>query len=51
MTDEKQDTKRKPDFTGRDGIAVWNGMDKNNNPFLTIKVLGLYFNVFKNKSA
>jgi|25BtaG_2_1085352.scaffolds.fasta_scaffold20183_1 hypothetical protein len=43
--------KRKPDFTGNDGIAAWEGTDKNGKPFLTIKVLGRYFNIFKREDG
>jgi len=28
-----------PDYSG-DGIAIWNAKDKNNKPYLKIKVLG-----------
>lgn len=30
---------RKPEYSG-DGIAVWVNQDKNNNPYLTIKIIG-----------
>ena len=29
----------KPSYSG-DGLAIWNALDKNNKPFLKIKVLG-----------
>jgi hypothetical protein len=30
---------RSPDFSG-EGVAVWTNIDKNNNPYLSIKLVG-----------
>jgi len=49
MAQENKSEKVKPDFIGYDGFAVWKGIDKNGNEFLSIKCLGKYFNVFPNK--
>jgi hypothetical protein len=49
MDQENKPEKVKPDFVGNDGFAIWKGIDKNDNEFLSIKFLGKYFIVFPNK--
>ena len=50
MTDYKPNQPpRQPDFKG-DGIAVWINRDKNNNQYLSVKLLGsINLAAFKNK--
>jgi hypothetical protein len=43
---ETENKGRAPDFSG-DGVAVWVNVDKNNNKYLSVKVLGHYVNCFK----
>ena len=50
MFNEKKETNsgRMPDFSSRDGVAVWTNQDKNGKPYLTIKIalLGISVNAF-----
>jgi len=39
---------RQPDYTGNISAAAWVKEDKNGNPFITISVGGVVFNLFKN---
>ena len=45
MTEE---SKEKPDFTGKLEVAAWINKDKNGKTFLSIKI-GNYANLFKNE--
>lgn len=39
MTDEKKATGTPPKYKS-DGVAVWENLDKNGNPYLSIQLLG-----------
>jgi len=45
---QKDEPKRKPDFSAREGVAVWTNQDKNGKPYLTIDIplLGIRVNAF-----
>lgn len=45
---KETNTGRIPDFSSRDGVAVWTNQDKNGKAYLTIKIplLGISVNCF-----
>jgi len=51
MTEEKENKSRSPDYTNlENGLSVWVNEDKNGNPYLLVRVLGLNLPVFPYKT-